>query len=112
MIDAIKTVGGMSLTNSLDALSGTAAAAGQSLLGGTAGAVSSGSFAEVLGGMAKDAAASLRTAETRSFEGIRGEANIREVVDAVMAAEQSLQTAIAIRDKVVSAYLEIARMPI
>lgn len=29
-----------------------------------------------------------------------------------MNAEQSLQTAIAVRDKVVSAYLEIARMPI
>jgi flagellar hook-basal body complex protein FliE len=29
-----------------------------------------------------------------------------------MAAEQSLQTAIAIRDKAVSAYLEISRMAI
>jgi flagellar hook-basal body complex protein FliE len=29
-----------------------------------------------------------------------------------MAAEQSLQTALAVRDKVVSAYLEISRMTI
>jgi flagellar hook-basal body complex protein FliE len=29
-----------------------------------------------------------------------------------MAAEQSLQTAVAIRDKVVAAYLEISRMTI
>jgi flagellar hook-basal body complex protein FliE len=29
-----------------------------------------------------------------------------------MSAEQSLQTAIAVRDKVVSAYLEISRMSI
>ncbi len=111
MIDAIKAIGGTPLTNSLDALGG-ASPVGQSLLAGTVGAESSASFAEVLGGMAKDAAATLKTAETKSFEGIRGEANVREVVDAVMAAEQSLQTAIAIRDKVVSAYLEIARMPI
>ena len=36
----------------------------------------------------------------------------REAVDAVMNAEQSLQAAIAIRDKVVSAYLEISRIQI
>jgi flagellar hook-basal body complex protein FliE len=34
------------------------------------------------------------------------------VVEAVMAAEQTLQTSVAIRDKVVSAYLEISRMSI
>jgi flagellar hook-basal body complex protein FliE len=33
-------------------------------------------------------------------------------VESVMAAEQSLQTAVAIRDKVVAAYLEISRMTI
>jgi flagellar hook-basal body complex protein FliE len=50
--------------------------------------------------------------KSMSIQAIRGEANTREVVDAVMNAQQSLQTAIAIRDKVVSAYLEVARMPI
>jgi flagellar hook-basal body complex protein FliE len=34
------------------------------------------------------------------------------VVSSVMEAEQSLQTAIAIRDKIVQAYLEISRMPV
>jgi len=34
------------------------------------------------------------------------------VVEAVMSAEQSLQTAVAIRDKVVAAYQEIVRMAI
>ena len=37
---------------------------------------------------------------------------MREVVDAVMSAEQTLQAAVAIRDKIVSAYLEISRMAI
>ena len=41
-----------------------------------------------------------------------GKANTREVVDAVMQAEQSLQTAIAFRDKIVNAYLEITKMQI
>ena len=47
-----------------------------------------------------------------SVQGIQGEADTREVVDAVMSAEQSLQAAIAIRDKIVSAYLEVSRMAI
>jgi flagellar hook-basal body complex protein FliE len=37
---------------------------------------------------------------------------MRSVVDAVMSAEQSLQAAVAIRDKIVTAYLEISRMAI
>ena len=35
-----------------------------------------------------------------------------EVADAVMSAEQSLQAAVAIRDKIISAYMEISRMAI
>jgi flagellar hook-basal body complex protein FliE len=34
------------------------------------------------------------------------------VVEAVMTAEQTLQGAIAVRDKVVAAYLELSRMQI
>ena len=70
------------------------------------------SFSQILGDMATDTVTSLRASETKSFESIQGKANTREVVDAVMTAEQTLQTAIAIRDKVVTAYLEVARMQI
>ena len=41
-----------------------------------------------------------------------GDVTTREVVDSVMSAERSLQTAIAIRDKIVTAYLEVSRMAI
>ncbi len=44
--------------------------------------------------------------------GCSGKASVQQVVEAVMSAEQTLQSAIAIRDKVVSAYLEISRMAI
>jgi flagellar hook-basal body complex protein FliE len=54
----------------------------------------------------------LKVAEGQSFAAIRGEVPTRDVVDAIMTAEQSLQTAVAIRDKLVTAYLEIARMQI
>lgn len=70
------------------------------------------SFAAVLGDVATDAVNAMRLSETKSFEAIQGKASTREVVDAVMNAEQALQTAISIRDKVVTAYLEVARMQI
>ena len=54
----------------------------------------------------------LQNAEQVSIQALRGDADTRQVVDAVMSAQQALQTTIAIRDKVVSAYLEISRMGI
>jgi flagellar hook-basal body complex protein FliE len=77
-----------------------------------AGAQQPMSFAQVLGDMATDAVNAMKLSETKSFEAIQGKASTREVVDAVMNAEQALQTAISIRDKVVTAYLEVARMQI
>jgi flagellar hook-basal body complex protein FliE len=41
-----------------------------------------------------------------------GKTSAREVVDKVMTADQTLQTAMAFRDKIVSAYLELVKMPI
>ena len=70
------------------------------------------SFAQVMGDMASEMTNSLKLGETKAFEAIQGKATTRDVVDAVMSAEQTLQTAIAIRDKVVTAYLEVARMQI
>jgi flagellar hook-basal body complex protein FliE len=70
------------------------------------------SFADVLKGAATDMFSDLKNAETMSYQGVAGKASTREVVDAVMNADRSLQTAIAIRDKVVSAYLDITKMPI
>ncbi|MFC3072499.1 flagellar hook-basal body complex protein FliE [Shinella pollutisoli] len=110
MIETVKGVGSLFSTNALSGVSteGTnavSAAAAQ-------GAGGQMSFAQVLGDMATDMTDSLKLSETKSFEAIQGKATTREVVDAVMNAEQALQTAIAIRDKVVTAYLEVARMQI
>jgi len=51
-------------------------------------------------------------AEGLSMKAISGEANIQDVVSAVSQAELSLQTTLAVRDKVVAAYQEIMRMAI
>ncbi|MEG3618382.1 flagellar hook-basal body complex protein FliE [Magnetovibrio sp. PR-2] len=50
--------------------------------------------------------------EAMSIKGIQGEANVSDVVTAVAEAEVTLQTVVAVRDKVVEAYKEILRMPI
>lgn len=54
----------------------------------------------------------LKAAETKSMDGMLGKASVREVVETVMTADQTLQTAMAFRDKVVSAYLDIVKMNI
>ncbi|WEX08306.1 flagellar hook-basal body complex protein FliE [Chelativorans sp. AA-79] len=69
-------------------------------------------FAAMVSELATSTVSRLEAAETLSVKALEGEADTRAVVDAVMSAEQSLQTAIAIRDKIVSAYLEISRMAI
>ena len=81
--------------------------------GATAAPVTEGAdFGSMLASLASDAIGSVKEAETISLAGVRGEASVQQVVEAVMSAEQTLQSAIAIRDKVVSAYLEISRMSI
>lgn len=84
------------------------------LLPGGAAAVSggAGSFAEALGQAATRTVNTLRNAEQVSVDALKGNADTREVADAVMSAQQALQTAVAIRDKIVSAYLDISRMSI
>ena len=75
-------------------------------------AVGAASFADALGAAGAKALDTMRGAEAASLAALQGEADARTVVDAVMRAEQTLQTAVAIRDKIVSAYLEISRMQI
>jgi flagellar hook-basal body complex protein FliE len=71
-----------------------------------------GSFADLVSDVVSNTVASLQNAEQVSVKAISGDVDTREVVDAVMSAEQSLQAAIAIRDKIVSAYIEVSRMQI
>lgn len=69
-------------------------------------------FGAVLTQMAANAAGVVRSAEAMSMAGLQGRASVQQVVEAVMSAEQTLQSAIAIRDKVVATYLELSRMQI
>ena len=53
-----------------------------------------------------------KQAELMSMKAIKGTADMQDVVMAVSNAEVALQTVVAVRDKVVSAYQEIMQMPI
>lgn len=51
-------------------------------------------------------------AEQSSMAAISGKADVTDVVTAVSHAEISLQTVVALRDKMIQAYDEIMKMPI
>lgn len=67
-------------------------------------------FSSLIGDAVAGLAQKLKEAEAVSISGIKGVASTQDVVQQVMAAEQTLQASIAIRDKIVAAYLEISRM--
>jgi flagellar hook-basal body complex protein FliE len=75
-------------------------------------AVPQADFADTLASMAADAISTIKAGETTATAGMKGQASLQQVVQAVMMAEQTLQTVVAVRDKVVSAYQEISRMQI
>lgn len=70
-----------------------------------------GEFGSILESMAKTADV-VRQGEASAIAGIEGRLPLQTVVENVMAAERTLQATLAVRDKLVSAYLEISRMQI
>lgn len=69
-------------------------------------------FGDVLAGVSTSAINALKNGEATSIDGLRGKASIQQVVESVMNADQSLRTALAIRDKAVAAYQSLAQMSI
>ena len=60
----------------------------------------------------KDSIANIRQGEQAATEQVDGKANIVDVVNSVNSAELTLDTVVAVRDKVVAAYQSIMSMPI
>ncbi len=69
-------------------------------------------FAESLRTAAESAVDTLRRGEAESLKAAAGEADITDLVTAMSQAEITLQTVVAVRDKVIEAYQTILRMPI
>ena len=71
-----------------------------------------GSFSDFLSGAVRDSINTIRQGEQAATAQVQGKANLVDVVNSVNAAELTLNTVVAVRDKVVSAYQSILNMPI
>ncbi|HZH46085.1 MAG TPA: flagellar hook-basal body complex protein FliE [Roseococcus sp.] len=71
-----------------------------------------GGFGEALGRAVQGAIGQGRAADAASTAALTGQGGVTEMVLAVSRAELALQTATAVRDRVVSAYQDVMRMPI
>jgi flagellar hook-basal body complex protein FliE len=80
--------------------------------GAAAGATPGSTFGDMLSNVLGEASSTGRAAEAKASELVKGKGDIVDVVTAVNAAEMSLETVVAIRDRVISAYQDIMRMPI
>ncbi|MCR9220681.1 MAG: flagellar hook-basal body complex protein FliE [Alphaproteobacteria bacterium] len=86
---------------------------GEALSGAGAEALEPGSrFVDLVRTAAQDAIDANRNAEQLSMDAVAGKASVAEVVTAISEAEATLQTVVAVRDRIISAYQEILRMPI
>ena len=69
-------------------------------------------FTSALQKAAFDTMNTIKAGESISMDGLAGRAGLQDVVEGVMAAERSFSTALAVRDKIVGAYLELSRMTV
>jgi flagellar hook-basal body complex protein FliE len=103
---AINPAGAAAAYQAMANLGSSAAASG-------GGALSGGdSFGSFLNVALKDAMATMRAGEEAAAQGATGKADIVQVVNAVTAAELTLESVVAIRDRVIGAYQDILKMPI
>ena len=112
-LSAVSLISGLSsVGDSLDEVSSVVPTR-QYLVGDAQGAGPTQSgFADTMAQVVRDTAGDLKAAEATSIAAVRGDVSAQRVVEAVMQAELSLKSAVSVRDKVVEAYQEFARMSI
>ena len=86
--------------------------AGTATAGVGATGAAGGDFSNLLETALKDGIGQMKQGETMAARQVAGQANIVDVVSAVNQAEITLDTVVAVRDKVVQAYQSIMNMPI
>jgi len=70
------------------------------------------SFGNLIKNTIDQVVATQKKSEAVSAAAVTGKANLTDVVQAVTEAEMTLQTVMAVRDRLVGAYQDIMRMPI
>ncbi len=69
-------------------------------------------FAKMLASQVQGVVDAGKVAETQSMQMVNGKADMVDVVTAMSQAELAMETMVTVRDRVISAYEEIMRMPI
>lgn len=76
-----------------------------------AGSADGASFGDALKEAVETSINTMHKGEDMTAKGVVGKADLADVVSAVTNAEMTLQAVVNVRDKVISAYQEILRMP-
>ena len=69
-------------------------------------------FGAMLQDALSNAVQTAKTSEVQMTAGAAGKGELIDVVTAVTAAEVTLETVIAVRDRVIAAYQEVMKMPV
>ena len=69
-------------------------------------------FSDILKSAMTDVMQTSKTAEHAMVANVQGKADLIDVATAISSAQTSLQTVLAVRDQVISAYQQIMAMPI
>lgn len=77
-----------------------------------AGEISKPDFGGLVAQAIAETGGAMKAGENAAMQVAAGDASLVDVVTAISAAEAALETAIAVRNRVIEAYQEIMRMPI
>ena len=92
---------------------GGAGEIGNTISGTNAAADNDGvSFSEFLKDSVEQSIDTMKSGEDMAAKAVTGEADLTDVVQAISSAELTLQTVVSVRDRMISAYQDIMRMPI
>lgn len=104
------SIGALDATSAYGKVAGIGSALGKPSVGKTG--ETEGGFGSMVEGLVTGTAQQMRAAEHASAMQVAGKGDLIDVVTAIGAAETALDTMVAVRDRVVSAYTDIMRMQI
>ena len=111
MIDSAK------LLNAANAYNSAASNKIGNMIGGggiapAAGPASETAFSSLLSESVQSATTTLKAGETAVVKGLLNESSLADLATAVTDAELTLRTVVTVRDRIISAYQDIIKMPI
>ena len=77
-----------------------------------AGGKEGGNFADLLAQQVQGVVDAGRTSDAMAIDMVNGKANVVDMVTALSETEMAIESMVTVRDRVISAYEEIMRMPI